>query len=135
MEPKSIFIDANALADFFIGEEAFRRDAVELRRKYPCWTTLPLCQYEFGNVLRTYVRGGRIAEATGFAMLRDGYGMVSLCAGCEGEVVLAEANASCLSFYDASYVACARSVGVRLYTRDGDILRNCPEIACPISEA
>lgn len=135
MASQSILIDANALADFFVGEEAFRRDAVELRRKYPYWRTLPLCRYEFGNVLRTYIRGGKLSEAKGLAMLRDGYDMVSMCPECEGDVILAEANASRLSFYDAAYVACARSMDLRLYTRDGEILKNCPEIACPISEA
>ena len=58
-----ILIDNNALADFFIGVEALKRDAENLRRKFPLWVTTPLCRYEFGNVLRTYVRRGLVSEA------------------------------------------------------------------------
>lgn len=133
MRDEPILVDANALADFFVGEERLREAAVALRRVFPCWATLPLCRHEFGNVVRTYTRLGRIRAEDGLAMLRQGLGMVSYCADCPEEVVLAEANASDLSFYDAAYVARARTLGVLLYTRDAAILRNCPGVACPIS--
>jgi predicted nucleic acid-binding protein len=134
MNDESILIDTNALADFFIGEEELREHAVRLRRRFPNWTTLPLCRHEFGNVLRTYTRLGRISAEDGIAMLRQGLAMVTFCAECDDEVVLAEANASNLTFYDAAYAARARTLGVKLCTRDGDILRNCPEIAVPIAQ-
>ena len=130
-----ILIDNNALADFFIGVEALKRDAENLRRKFRLWVTTPLCRYEFGNVLRTYVRRGLVSEADARLMLRQGLKMVSYCSECAEEVILSEANTSALTFYDATYVACARLLGYDLYTRDGDILKNCPDVARPISSA
>lgn len=134
MKQRTILIDANALADFFVGEEELREHSIRLRRKFPNWTTLPLCRYEFGNVLRTCTRLGKIRADDGLAMLKQGLSMVTFCAECGDEVVLAEANASNLTFYDAAYVARARTLGVKLHTRDGGILKHCPEVACPISE-
>ena len=135
MSNRPILIDNNALADFFIGEESFRKDAENLRRKFPFWITSPLCRYEFGNVLRTYVRLGKVSETDGVQMLRQGLKMVNFCGDCAEEVILAEANASKLTFYDATYVADARWHRYELYTRDGEILRNCPEIARAIVDA
>gem|GEM_PF-1472169 len=92
-------------------------------------------------MLRTYTRLGRIGAEDGIAMLRQGLAMVrqglamvTFCAECDDDLVLAEANASNLTLYDAAYAARARTLGVKLYTRDGDILRNCPEIAVPIAQ-
>lgn len=127
-----ILIDANALVDFFVGEPDLRQASEDLRRSYPQWLTLPLCRYEFGNVLRTYVRLDKIDELDGHEILRDGLAMVRFCSECEEDAVLAEANRSHLTFYDAAYVAQARSLGLWLHTRDGAILRNCPDVARPI---
>ena len=133
MQSKWILVDANALADFFVGEADLRGKAEELRRRYPDWLTLPLCRYEFGNVIRTYTRQKLIESERGLLMLRQGLTMVKYCTECDPEVVLQEANAYDLSFYDASYVARARSLGMQLYTRDKQVLKNCPDVAVPIS--
>lgn len=135
MSTEGILIDNNALADFFIGEDTLKRDAQNLRRRFPFWVAPPLCRYEFGNVLRTYFRRGLIGEADARLMLRHGLSMVRFSEEYPEELTFAEANASGLTFYDATYVTCARSLGYELYTRDGDILRNCPEIARAISSA
>lgn len=135
MNGDAIFIDSNVVIDFFVGEEVPREQAKGLRRKFPDWVTLPWCRYEFGNVLRTYIRLGKIDEDSGAEMLRKGVAMLRFCEECADAVVLAEANASNLSFYDAAYVARARSMGIRLYTRDGGILKNCPDLAVLIAEA
>jgi predicted nucleic acid-binding protein len=130
-----ILVDNNALADLFVGEAAFEEGARELRRKFPFWVAPPLCRYEFGNVLRTYVRSGRQSEETAQTMLEKGLGMLSFCEEPDESVILKEAIASGLSFYDATYVACARLTGWKLYTRDKEILQNCPDVACHISDA
>ena len=62
-----------------------------------------------------------------------GMGMVSFCLEASESMILREANASNLTFYDATYVATAKGTGLTLYTRDGDILKNCPEVAREIS--
>lgn len=133
MHSKWILVDANALADFFVGEADLRAKAEALRRKHPDWLTLPLCRYEFGNVIRTYLRQKLIESESGLLMLRQGLTMVKYCTECDPEVVLQEANVYNLSFYDASYVARARSLGMPLYTRDKQVLKNCPDVAVPIS--
>lgn len=132
MDSQSVFIDANALADFFVGEESFRKSSEELRRAHTDWVTLRLCRHEFGNVIRLYTRLGKIDQTDGMEMLRRGLSMVEYCDDCDDEVVLAEANASNLTFYDAAYVARARSLGRWLYTRDEQILKNCADVARPI---
>ncbi len=131
MKEEVILVDCNALADFFVGVSELKGDAEALRRRHPDWVTLPLCRYGFGNVLRTYTRSGKIAEEDALLMLKQGLDMVSFCPEPDEELVFSVANADSLTFYDAGYVACARSMGLPLYTRDGDILRNCPDIARP----
>ena len=135
MSERPILIDSNALVDFFVGEEILKKDAEKLRRKFPFWITSPLCRYEFGNVLRTYVHLEKVSETDGVLMLGQGLKMVSFCSDCAEEVILAEANTSKLTFYDATYAADARWHRYELYTRDGKILRNCPEIARSIADA
>jgi len=135
MNERTALVDNNALADFFVGEDGLKQDAESLRRKFPDWVAPPLIRYEFGNVLRTYVRRGKIKDDDALRMLRLGLGMVRLCEECAEEVILAEAHASSLTFYDATYAACARRMECELYTRDGDILRNCPEFARPVTGA
>lgn len=132
MENEVILIDANALVDFFLGESELRRASTDLRRRHPDWMTLPLCRYEFGNVIRTYTRTGRINAESGQEVLREGLAMVRFCNECPEDEILAEANRSKLSFYDGAYVASARSLGMWLHTRDGEILKNCPGVARPI---
>lgn len=135
MTDHPILIDNNALVDFFVGVEGLKQDAEKLRRKFPVWITTPLCRYEFGNVLKTYVRRGYVSEEDGLLMLRQGLKMVSFCSECAEEVIFSEANASRLTFYDASYAACARRLDYRLYTRDREILEHCPEMAHAIADA
>lgn len=135
MKTFQILVDNNALADLFVGDEEFLDAASELRRKYPLWFAPPLCRYEFGNVLRTYVKAGKQTEEKALVMLRKGLGMVTICEEPDEEAILQEALTSHLSFYDATYVACARSMGLKLHTRDKEILKNCPDVALPISDA
>lgn len=130
-----ILVDNNALADLFVGAEAFANEAENLRRKFPVWVAPPLCRYEFGNVLRTYVRAGRQIEESAVMMLQKALAMLSFCDEPDEEEILKEALKSNLTFYDATYVACARSNGLRLYTRDKEILENCPDMATHISDA
>jgi predicted nucleic acid-binding protein len=135
MTSDRILVDNNALADLFIGESGFHADAENLRRKHASWVAPPLIRYEFGNVLRTYVRVGRKEAKDSLAMLRSGLGMIRFCEEPLEETILLEAHASGLSYYDATYVTCARMHGLPLYTRDEEILKNCPEVARRISDA
>ena len=133
MNSPRIMVDNCALADLFFGEERFEVAARELRRKFPVWIAPPLIRYEFGNVIRTQIRTGRLSVEMGASMILKGMGMVSFCLEPAESLILQEANVSSLTFYDATYVATARETGLTLYTRDGDILKNCSEVAREIS--
>ena len=128
-----ILVDNCALADLFFGESRFEVAASELRRKFPIWIAPPLIRYEFGNVIRTQIRTGRLSAETGESMMLKGMEMVSFCLEPSESMILQEANISNLTFYDATYVATAKETGLMLYTRDGDVLKNCPEVAREIS--
>jgi predicted nucleic acid-binding protein len=135
MSAQRILVDSNALADLFIGAPDLQADAENLRRRHPAWVAPPLIRCEFGNVLRTYVRRGRKTEEESLVMFRTGLGMVRLCGEPSAELILREAHASDLTFYDATYVACAKALRLPIFTRDEDILGNCPGLARRISEA
>jgi predicted nucleic acid-binding protein len=135
MTGEPILIDTNVLVDLSVGVEELRIDAEKLRRKHPVWVTSPLCRYEFGNVLSTYVRRKLVSKGDGLLILKQGLNMVRFCHECDEAVIFAEAYASALSFYDATYAACARQLNIQLYTRDKKLLKNCPEIAHAISDA
>lgn len=134
MSLQPVLIDNNALADLFVGESQLQADAERLRRAFPVWVAPPLIRYEFGNVLRTAVRLGRQEESTALTMLRKGLGMIRLCGEPSEENILRAANGSGLTFYDATYVASARELGLTLYTRDKEILKNCPDVARRIAD-
>jgi predicted nucleic acid-binding protein len=135
MSENPILVDNNALVDLFLGEAPFLIAAEALRLKFPDWVAPPLIRYEFGNVLRTYVRLKGVAEEKAERILSKGLSILTFCEEPEEDVILREAHASGLTFYDASYVACARLHGLRLYTRDKGILQNCPNVSAKISDA
>ena len=135
MNSEAILVDCCALADLFVGEADFEQASANLRRKFPIWYSPALIKAEFGNVLRTQVRAGKMTAEKALEIWSVAMGKVLLCEEADGAGILKEANASRLTFYDATYVAAARSTGLTLYTRDSEILRNCPEVAQPISDA
>ena len=51
-----IVVDATVLADFLVGETAFKLRAIELMREDPDWISVSLSRYELGNVLWKYVK-------------------------------------------------------------------------------
>ena len=128
-----VIVDCTVLADFYVGEARARQAARDLLRKDSNWVSVSLWRYELGNVLLKYVRSGRLrADEMAFALE-------------EAEVLVAEtvepkdslqvweiALEKELSYYDASYVWLARSRGAPLYSRDGGILKKCPEYCQPM---
>lgn len=134
MNTQRILVDANALSDLFVGEAGLHASAERLRRTFSVWLAPPLIRYEFGNVLRNYVRSGRKTEADTLVMLGKGIEMIRFCGEPPVDAILREADYSGLTFYDAVYVACARELKLTLYTRDEAILKNCAGVARRISE-
>lgn len=124
-----IVVDCTVIADFFIAEAGDQRAAQRLLEKDADWISPMLWRYEFGNVLRTQVRGGRLSAELMSRYLRAGEGLVvdsvvELDVVAVGEM----ANERGLSFYDASYVWLARERGLPFYSRDGKLWRKCPDL-------
>ena len=124
-----IVVDNTVLVDFWAGEEPFRNDAKNLFRVDSDWVAPGLWFYEFGNVMSKLVRLNKISEAmkvqawTGtLEMVRSIHEIDAL--GVDSLVTLKG-----LKFYDASYIWLAQNQGVKLYTRDKQMLRECSEVA------
>ena len=131
-----IVIDATVLADYFIGEEAVHRPAKQLLTEDPVWISPALWQYELGNVLRTYVKAGRLAAAAAETHLRNaGSLVVETVDMADPQGVLALALERGLTMYDASYVWLAKLRSLTLRTRDADVLKFCPEYSAPMPVA
>ncbi len=125
-----IVVDCTVLADFWVGEPPARRAAQHLLAADDGWISVGLWRYELGNVLLKYVRAGRLAEPEMREALRESQRLISeTVAELDIEGVWLIANEKKLSYYDASYVWLARSRKIPLYTRDSDILRQCPDLA------
>jgi predicted nucleic acid-binding protein len=129
----SILVDCCALADLFVGEESFRAEAEALRRKWPHWRASPLIVYEFGNVLRTQVAAGKLTETHAVTCFSAGLALVDISEDPTPEKILQWAIQRKLTFYDATHVAIANKLGLTLFTRDKEILANCPDVAKKIS--
>jgi predicted nucleic acid-binding protein len=128
-----IVVDAVVLADFLAGAPPLRAAAVRLTELDPEWISCGLCRYELGNVLWKQVRLGGLDREAALRHLEQAATMLAEVSDqLETKQVLALALHEGLTFYDSSYVWLARSRGVLLYTRDGQILRQCADTARPM---
>lgn len=103
------------------------------RRVYgrdPEWRVPSLWEAEVLNGLLVMSRGGACRVDAAILAWENA---LRLLAGreqrCHGPAVLRTAAGSGLSAYDAHYVMLARSLGVKLVTEDGKIVRTCPDVA------
>ncbi len=129
-----IVVDATVLADFLAGEAALQASAEELMREDSDWISVGLWRYELGNVLWKKVKfeksdseGMRKHLECGTRLLIETVEDVDLVR------VYDIAVQRGLTFYDASYVWLARARGLTLRTRDKQILRECGDVARPMS--
>ncbi|MCB1130366.1 MAG: type II toxin-antitoxin system VapC family toxin [Verrucomicrobiae bacterium] len=124
-----IVVDCTVIADFFLGESAHQKAAEMLLDQDPDWISPVLWRYEFGNVLRTQVRGRRMSEDLMVRYLKAGEGLVTESVLDLDMVAVGRiANQSDLSFYDASYAWLGRERGIPFYSRDGKLWRKCPDL-------
>jgi predicted nucleic acid-binding protein len=125
-----IVVDCTVLGDFWVGEPPFRRAAQRLLAKDDDWTSVGLWRCELGNVLLKYVRAGRLAETEMREALLESRRLISeTVEEIDLEAVWLLAIERKLSYYDAAYVWLAKSRKLSLYTRDSQILRECPDVA------
>lgn len=123
-----IVVDCTVLADFYVGEPDSMQAAHDLLRSEPTWMSVELWRYELGNVFLKYVRAGRLqADAMSVALQEADMLVAETVELKEPAEVWKIALEKELSYYDASYVWLAQSRGLPLLSRDGGILKKCPE--------
>jgi predicted nucleic acid-binding protein len=130
-----IVVDATVLGDLLVGKSEIRQSAERLVREDPDWVSVSLWRYELGNILWKGLRTKSLRPAEGSRILDGAEALIretvdTLDAG----EILFLAKKHSLSFYDASYVWLARLKGLKLRTRDGEILRHCPDVARPMPQ-
>lgn len=129
-----IIVDTTVLVDLLAGEDSVKELAERLLLEDSDWVALRLTQYELGNALRGYVRKGGMAPAVmKEALLRSEVLLLEVV----DEIEVGEIWDICLStgltYYDASHVWLARSRGLKLRTRDAEVLKKCPDVAVEMS--
>lgn len=130
-----IIVDATVLADFFIGSPDRQESACRLLAEDSEWVSVSLWRYELGNALRSGVRSRDfdLDEATALRHLKNAETLVlETVEILDSKQVLELALQRGLTMYDASYVWAAKSRGLKLRTRDTDVLKFCPEVALPM---
>jgi len=124
-----IVVDTNVIAYLLI-EGEFTQSVKKLRQAEPDWIAPRLWLDEFMNILATSERGSlmtpEVADAT----------LALACELMEGKSfdlpaqrVLATARRTSCTAYDSQYVCLAEDLGLKLFTYDSRILKNCPDLA------
>jgi predicted nucleic acid-binding protein len=128
-----IVVDATVLADRLIGTPERVESARILQERDPEWISVSLWCYELGNVLWKHSRWAGTPPEEAREKLRASESLlVETFHPEDPDTILDLAQARGLSFYDASYAWLARSQGLKLHTRDAEILRQCPDLALPM---
>ena len=128
-----IVVDATVLGDLLVGKYEIRQSAERLVREDPDWISVGLWRYELGNILWRSLRSKSLRPAEGSRILAGTEALIAETIDrLDTGEILSLAHKHSLSFYDASYVWLARLKGLKLRTRDGEILRQCPDVARPM---
>ncbi|MFO1491449.1 MAG: type II toxin-antitoxin system VapC family toxin [Kiritimatiellia bacterium] len=129
--PGRCVVDATWVVDCLIGEDQVRGAALTVGERFPLRISPSLWRYEAGNALRQMVRAGRRGPDEAALLLAAAEPLVSeTFEPVDTADVLRFADEHGLkTFYDASYAWLADRLGVRLFTRDREVLRACPGLA------
>ena len=124
-----IVVDTNVISYLLMRGD--RSEAIDrLLESDSEWVAPRLWLDEFLNVLATYERLGKLEPEDGSPILRDA---LSLMQDASYEVpperVLAVARRTGCSAYDSQYIALSEDLGLKLYTCDQKVLKNCPGLA------
>jgi predicted nucleic acid-binding protein len=128
-----IVVDSNVLAYLYLPCE-YTSAAEALLERDPDWAAPMLWRSELRNVLLGYIRRGQLTLAQTTAIQAEAEDLMR---GAEYEVdsrsVFELAEKTDCSAYDCEFVALAMSLGTRLVTMDGRVLRAFPESAVALS--
>ncbi len=130
-----IVVDSNVVAYLYLPGE-FTTAAERLLERDPDWTAPILWRSEFRSVLAGYLRRGGLTFEQAYALQCEAEGLL---AGSEYEVdslsVLELVRDSGCSAYDCEFVALAVTLGAKLVTMDGRLLRDFPQNTVALAEA
>lgn len=128
-----IVVDSNVLAYLYL-PSPHTLAAEELLQAAPDWVAPLLWRSEFRNVLAGYMRRGALTLEQASGLQREAEDLLQ---GGEYEVdsaqVLQLVRDSECSAYDCEFVALAMSLGTRLVTMDGKILKAFPGVALALT--
>jgi predicted nucleic acid-binding protein len=125
-----IVVDCTVLGDHLFGNTAARESSLALVDLDPDWISHELIFYEIGNVAWKCSKFGHITQNEAEMILgKAGRFLVEIDRNMDYPGILRLAAETGLTFYDASYVWLARSRGLKLRTRDKEVLRICPDVA------
>jgi predicted nucleic acid-binding protein len=130
-----IVVDATVLIDFFIGTPERKASSQLLLTEDSAWVSLSLWRYELGNALRTSVRSREttLDEVTAQRHLVNAETLVTeTIEELDTAAIFQTAIKHGLTMYDASYVWAARARGIKLRTRDSEVLQFCPDCSLPM---
>ncbi len=128
-----IVVDSNVIAYLYLPGE-YTPVAEALLEAEPDWAAPILWRSEFRNILSGYLRRKKLTFEQACAIQSEAEDMLS---GAEHEVesrqVLEFVRNSDCSAYDCEFVALAKSLGTRLVTMDGKLLRAFPSVAVALT--
>lgn len=124
-----IVVDTNVISYLLIRGD--RSEAVDrLLDADGEWIAPRLWIDEFLNVLATYERNGLLSADQTAPILIDALSLMEESSyEIPPERVLSVARRTTCSAYDSQYIALAEDLGLKLYTCDRKVLKNCPDLA------
>ena len=124
-----IVVDTNVISYLLIRGD--RSEAVDrLLDADGEWIAPRLWVDEFLNVLATYERNGLLTADQTAPILSDALSLMEDSSyELPPERVLSVARRTTCSAYDSQYIALAEDLGLKLYTCDRKVLKNCPGLA------
>ena len=127
-----IVVDTNVMTHLLMGGER-GADAALLFEEDPEWAAPVILMSELRNVMLGFVRQGALVSDQAKAMSDDAGAILGdRTATVAGDQVFDVALECSLTAYDAEFVVLARTLGVRLVTLDGAILRGAVDVAAPL---
>ena len=130
-----IVVDTNVMTHLLMGGEG-SADAALLFEQDPEWAAPVILMSELRNVLLGFVRQGALVSDQAKAMSDDAAEILGdRTATVAGDQVFDVALECGLTAYDAEFVVMARTLGVRLVTLDGAILRGAADVAVSLRNA
>ena len=129
-----LVVDSNVVLAMVLDEE--HHEAVDaLTTVDPFWIAPDIIWYEIQNVLAGRVKRKRLTLEAARAKFRLASAMVEIVLPNTVNQDIIEIAVDCkLTFYDASYVALARELDIRLATYDQEILVEAPDVAAKPEE-